>query len=199
MEIQPKALSNKKLYNILSGTVVPRPIAWVSTISEDGIFNLAPFSFFTVASTQPPMICMSIGPGEGEREGTTKDTLTNIQNSKEFVVNVVSLPLANPMFTSSGNFTSEVDEFKIAGITAESSVMVAPPRVKESPIHLECSLDRIIALGSDHLVIGRIVHIHIEDSIYVNGKVLVEQWNPVGRIAGKYISVEKSFDLPSND
>ena len=97
MDLNPYSLSESELYKIISATVSPRPIAWISTVSKEGRYNLAPFSFFTVASSEPPMICFSIGPGESEREGTPKDTLTNIRDTREFVFNFVPLNLIKAM------------------------------------------------------------------------------------------------------
>ncbi|WGG46501.1 flavin reductase family protein [Rossellomorea sp. DA94] len=133
-------------------------IAWVSTISESGELNLAPFSFFSVASRNPPMLSISVGPGVGEREGTEKDTLVNIRGQKEFVINVVITFLGNEMQKSAENLPSSVGEFEAAGVTGVDSVVVRPKRVKEAPIQMECRLEQIIQLGSDHLIIGRMIH-----------------------------------------
>ncbi|PLR78728.1 hypothetical protein CU633_04040 [Bacillus sp. V3-13] len=197
MRFNPNELSTKDMYKLLTGSVVPRPIAWVSTISEEGIHNLAPFSFFTVASRKPPMLCISIGPGVGEREGTEKDTLVNIRSIKEFVVNVVPAQLANQMHTSSENLPSHVDEFTAAKLTPIKSESIRPMRVKESPINIECTLEQIIQLGSDHLIIGRVVEYHIDDEYYLgNYKVNLEKLKPLGRLAGNYSECSEFFQLP---
>jgi flavin reductase (DIM6/NTAB) family NADH-FMN oxidoreductase RutF len=197
--IEPTNLSAKEIYKFLIGAIVPRPIAWVSTISKQGTRNLAPFSFFTAASTRPPMLCISVGPGEEEREGTLKDTMANIQDTEEFVVNVVTLPLANKMHKSSGNFQPEVDEFREVGVTPIDCISIKPPRVKESPINMECKLEKIVPLGHDTLIIGRIVHFHIDDHLYLNGKIDLKGLQPVGRLAGNYSLIDKLFDLPNSD
>lgn len=197
MKFNPDDLSTKEMYKLLTGSVVPRPIAWVSTISEDGVHNLAPFSFFTVASRQPPMLCISIGPGVGEREGTEKDTLVNIRSSKEFVINIVSTPLGNEMQKSSENLPANINEFDEAGLTAIKSDLVKPMRVKESPINIECKLEQIIPLGSDNLIIGRVVNYHIRDEFYLgNYKVDLEKLQPLGRLAGNYSESKEFFTLP---
>ncbi|MBD7965882.1 flavin reductase family protein [Fictibacillus norfolkensis] len=197
MQFDPKELNEKDVYKLLIGSVVPRPIAWVSTISTDGIVNLAPFSFFNVASRNPPMLCISIGPGVGEREGTEKDTLVNIRNQKEFVINVVPSYLGNEMQKTSENLPSDVDEFNAAGLTTMDSTIVKPKRVKEAPIQMECQVDQIIKLGSDHLVIGRMVRYHINDDYYLgNYKVDLEKLQPLGRLAGNYSESRKFFSLP---
>ncbi|KAF0817832.1 MULTISPECIES: flavin reductase family protein [unclassified Cytobacillus] len=197
MEFTPSELGEKDVYKLLTGSVVPRPIAWVSTVSEEGDLNLAPFSFFTVASRNPPMLCISIGPGVGDREGTEKDTLVNIRKTKEFVINVVPAPLGNQMHKSAENLPSDANEFTLAELTPAESHSVVPKRVKQAPIHMECKLEQIIQLGSDHLVIGRMVHYHIEDDYYLgNYKVDLEKLQPLGRLAGNYTESREFFKLP---
>lgn len=197
MEFNPSHLGEKEVYKLLAGSVVPRPIAWVSTISEGGELNLAPFSFFTVASRNPPMLCLSIGPGVGDREGTEKDTLVNIRSQREFVINVVPAPLGNQMQKSAENLPSDTNEFEAAGLTPADSHLVSPKRVKEAPIHMECKLEQIIQLGSDHLIIGRMVHYHIEDEYYLgNYKVNLQKLKPLGRLAGNYSESKEFFKLP---
>ncbi len=197
MQFDPKELTEKEVYKLLIGSVVPRPIAWVSTISTEGVVNLAPFSFFNVASRNPPMLCISIGPGVGEREGTEKDTLVNIPNQKEFFINVVPSSLGNEMQKTSENLPSDVDEFKAAGLTTIESSIVKPKRVKEAPIQMECQLEQIIQLGSDYLVIGRMVRYHINDDYYLgNYKVDLEKLQPLGRFAENYSESREFFSLP---
>ncbi|MGF2618117.1 flavin reductase family protein [Rossellomorea vietnamensis] len=197
MEFDPSQLEVKEVYKLLSGSVVPRPIAWVSTISEEDELNLAPFSFFTVASRNPPMLCISVGPGVGEREGTEKDTLVNIRSQKEYVINVVPVSLGNPMQKSAENLPSSTDEFEVAGLTPIDSTIVKPKRVKEAPIHMECQLEQIIKLGSDHLIIGRMVKYHIEEEYYLgNYKINLEKLQPLGRLAGNYSENKEFFRLP---
>ena len=159
MIIDPLKLDSQSSYKLLIGSVVPRPIAWTSTVSEEGVRNLAPFSFFTVASRQPPMLCISVGPPP-ETEGgdrPAKDTLSNIEETGEFVVNIVSLSLSNTMFESSKNHPPEADEFEKAGLTPAPCEVVGAPRVEEAGVSMECLLDRVLPLGTDHLVIGRMV------------------------------------------
>ncbi|QIZ11100.1 flavin reductase family protein [Priestia megaterium] len=195
MHLNPTSLSESELYNIISGAVSPRPIAWISTVSKEGGFNLAPFSFFTVASSNPPMLCFSIGPGEGEREGTPKDTLTNIRDTHEFVFNFVPFNLVQSMEQSSKNYHPDVDEFTEVGVSQLGSSKVKPPGVKESPIQFECKLENIIPLGKDHLVIGKVVHITIENAYFQNGKLNLIKLQHVGRLAGNYIQVKDFFTL----
>ena len=195
MHLNPSSLSESELYKILSGAVSPRPIAWISTMSKESSLNLAPFSFVTVASSEPPMICFSIGPGEGEREGTVKYTLTNICDTHEFVFNFVPFNLIQAMEQSSKDYLPDVDEFTEIGVNQLKSSIVKPPGVKESPIQFECKLDKIVPLGKYHLVIGRVVHIHLNKEYYQNGKLNLLKLQPVGRLAGNYIQVKELFNL----
>jgi len=197
VEFNPSELEEKQVYKLLSGSVVPRPIAWVSTISESSELNLAPFSFFSVASRNPPMLSISIGPGVGEREGTEKDTLVNIRGQKEFVINVVPTFLGNEMQKSAENLPSSVNEFAAAGVTPIDSVIVEPKRVKEAPIQMECKLEQILELGSDHLVIGRMLRYHIDEDYYLgNYKINLDRLQPLGRLAGNYSEMSSFFHLP---
>lgn len=199
MIINPDNLTAKENYKLLIGSVVPRPIAWVSTVSNEGKRNLAPFSFFTVASRKPPMLVISIGPGVGEREGTVKDTLRNIRDQKEYVINIVTASLGNEMHRSAENFSSDIDEFTYTGLTPVESAMVRPPRVKEAPINMECKLHDIIKLGDDHLVIGQMVQYHVWDELYEKGRINLEKLAPLGRLAGNYSLVETVFSLPNDN
>jgi flavin reductase (DIM6/NTAB) family NADH-FMN oxidoreductase RutF len=196
--LDPAELDPQCRYKLLIGAVVPRPVAWTSTIDLAGVRNLAPFSFFTVASRNPPMLCISVGP-RVERPPDTKDTLTNIEETGEFVINIVSLPLSNTMYESSKSHPPEADEFEKAGLTPAPCEVVAAPRVKEAGVSMECILDRVLELGTDHLVIGRMVRFHVRDELYENGRINVEKLQPLGRLAGNYTKVETIFELPSEE
>ena len=201
MLIDPSELDTQSLYKLLIGSVVPRPIAWTSTVSQEGVLNLAPFSFFTVASRQPPMLCISVGPPpeSEEAERPAKDTLNNIEETEEFVINIVSLSLSNTMYESSKNHPPEADEFEKAGLTPATCQVVGVPRVEEAGVSMECLLDRVLSLGTDHLVIGRMVCFHVRDELYVDGRIDVGGLNPLGRLAGNYTKVETIFELPAED
>ena len=201
MIIDPADLDPRSVYKLLIGSVVPRPIAWTSTVNREGIRNLAPFSFFTVASRQPPMLCISVGPPPETEGGESpaKDTLSNVEETEQFVVNIVSLSLSNTMYESSKNHPSEADEFEKAGLTPASCEVVYAPRVEEAGVSMECILDRILTLGSDHLVLGRMVRFHVRDELYDNGRINVARLNPLGRLAGNYTRVETIFELPTDD
>jgi flavin reductase (DIM6/NTAB) family NADH-FMN oxidoreductase RutF len=197
--IDPSELDPQSVYKLLIGSVVPRPIAWTSTVSTGGVRNLAPFSFFTVASRQPPMLCISVGP-RVDSNIPTKDTLDNVEETGEFVVNIVSLSLSNTMFESSKSHPPEADEFEKAGLTPAPCEVVGAPRVEEAGVSMECLLDRVLPLGSDHLVIGRMVRFHVRDELYgENGRIDVAGLDPLGRLAGDYTKVETVFELPKDD
>jgi flavin reductase (DIM6/NTAB) family NADH-FMN oxidoreductase RutF len=197
--IDPSELDPQSVYKLLIGSVVPRPIAWISTVSTGGVRNLAPFSFFTVASRQPPMLCISVGP-RVDSNIPTKDTLDNVEETGEFVVNIVSLSLSNTMFESSKSHPPEADEFEKAGLTPAPCEVVGAPRVEEAGVGMECLLDRVLPLGSDHLVIGRVVRFHVRDELYgENGRIDVAGLDPLGRLAGDYTKVETIFELPKED
>jgi flavin reductase (DIM6/NTAB) family NADH-FMN oxidoreductase RutF len=198
MIIDPDTLDPQSCYKLLIGSVVPRPIAWTSTVSREGVRNLAPFSFFTVASRQPPMLCISVGPRPDE--DLDKDTLSNVEETGEFVVSIVSLSLSNTMFESSKNHPPEADEFEKAGLTPAPCEVVGAPRVEEAGVSMECLLDRVLPLGTDHLVIGRMVRFHVRDELYgENGRIDVAGLDPLGRLAGDYTKVETIFELPKED
>ncbi|MCP3026544.1 flavin reductase family protein [Halobacillus sp. A5] len=200
MKFDPLELQTDQVYKLLSGSVVPRPIAWVSSISKEGILNLAPYSFFTVASRKPPMLCISIGPGVGERSGTVKDTLENIRATGEFVINISSASLGNEVQKTSENYSSEVDEFEAAGLTPIPGELVKPMRIKEAPIQMECKLNQIIKLGTDHLVIGEMVMFHIQEQVYkAEYKVDLEQLRPLARLANKFSEIEHIYSLPDQE
>jgi flavin reductase (DIM6/NTAB) family NADH-FMN oxidoreductase RutF len=196
--IDPSELDPQSVYKLLIGSVVPRPIAWTSTVSREGTRNLAPFSFFTVASRNPPMLCISLGPRNSD-DAPSKDTLSNVEETGEFVINIVSLSLSNNMYESSKSHPPETDEFERAGLTPASCEVVRAPRVGEAGVSMECLLDRVLPLGSDHLVIGRMVRFHVRDELYHNGRIDIPALDPLGRLAGNYTKVETIFELPAED
>jgi flavin reductase (DIM6/NTAB) family NADH-FMN oxidoreductase RutF len=192
--INPEALSAYEVYKLLIGSVVPRPIAWVSSVSREGVLNLAPFSFFTVVSRQPPMLSITVEP---RPDGTPKDTLRNVRQTGQYVVNVVSLHLADAMDETSRDHPPETDEFEVADLTPVPGEVVEAPRVGEALVSMECVLDRVLPLGSDHLVIGRVVRFHVRDDLLSEtGRVDVAGLDPLGRLAGDYTRIETAFGLP---
>jgi flavin reductase (DIM6/NTAB) family NADH-FMN oxidoreductase RutF len=199
MQVDPKTLSWQDTYKYLIGSVQPRPIAFVSTVNEAGQTNLAPFSFFTVVAANPPTICVSI-----MRQGKTgekKDTLNNIEATKEFVVNIVSESFVEQMNRTAGNFPPDVSEFEVSGLTPVPSSIISVPRVGESLINLECRLTQIVEVGGDvggagSLVIGEVVQVHVADEIHYDGKIRTSVLNPVGRLAGDdYVRVTDTFTV----
>lgn len=192
------------MYKILTGCIVPRPIGWISTVNENGVANLAPFSFFNAVSADPPMVIFSpahkVVDGKDGPVVVPKDTLRNVEANGEFVVNVVSFDVANQMNISSGEYDANISEFGIAGVTPAPSELVRPPRVAESRVSLECKLFQLIKLGdkplSNVLVIGEIIALHLDDEVYVNGKIDIEKLDPVGRLAGNsYCTTRDRFEL----
>lgn len=199
MEITPESQSIRDMYKILSGSVVPRPIGWISTIDADGNANLAPYSYFNVICPQPPHVLFC--PGIRGVDGGQKDTLNNVRSTGQFVVNIVTEGLAQAMNLSATELPPDEDEFDFAGVTAAPSLVVRPPRVAESPIHFECEVVQIVGVsdepGGGSVVIGRVVHIHIADDVLLDdGKIDLERLQPVGRLAGTgYARITDTFDL----
>ncbi|MCM3666411.1 flavin reductase family protein [Mesobacillus subterraneus] len=200
MEIKTDTLEWREAYKLLQGSVLPRPIAFVSSQDENGNANLAPFSFFTVISANPMMVCFS--PMRRGTDGVKKDTLKNIEGTKEFVINIVSEEFVQQMNDCATEFTSDVDEFEASGLTKVDSVAVKPSRVKESKVHLECVLDQVLHFGGEEagagsLVIGKVVHVHVADELYESGRINSEKLNPVGRLAGATytLPLAKTFEL----
>ena len=197
MEIRPESRSSQDIYKILIGTVLPRPIAWVSTVDSSGNGNLAPFSFFTVASVDPPILCFSPLLQENSVE---KDTLANIKQTSEFVVNIVSYSLARKMNRTSGPYPSEINEFDVAGLTAKQSAIVRPPCVADSLVNYECKLQQIISFGSEpragNLVLGLVCNIHIHPDIVSNGEIDFKSLDAIGRLGGNmYTTIRDCFEM----
>ncbi len=197
MILDADALDATACYKLLIGSVVPRAIGWASTLSVDGVANLAPFSFFTVVCRKPPMVSLTMQP-RSDRV-TLKDTLVNIRDTGEFVVNLVSLPHADAMHRSSVEHPPEADEFELTGLSKAPSAAVRPPRVAGAPVAFECRLDRIIPLGEvgDHVVFGRVVRFHVRDELYLGGgRVDTAALLPVGRLAAEYTLADNVFTCP---
>lgn len=198
MIIDPNELDTHAVYKLLVGAVVPRPIAWVSSRSQSGVLNLAPYSFFTVASREPPMLAISIGPRTGG-EPYPKDTLTNLRETQQFAVNMVSVSLANAMHESSVNHPPEVDEFARAGVTPAACEVIDIPRVAESMISMECTVEHQLKLGSDYLVVGRMHRYHVKDDLISSGRIDPMKLAPLARMAGNFSRIDTLFDLPLAD
>ncbi|PYV46044.1 MAG: flavin reductase family protein [Acidobacteria bacterium] len=198
MIINPEEHDYRNIYKLMVGLIVPRPIAFVSSISPEGIRNLAPFSFFTGISANPPVICFC--PMIRLSDGSRKDTLENIEATKEFVVNVVSEEFAQKMNTCSIEFPPEVDEFEKSRLTPIPSALVKPPRLKESRINMECKLLQIIHVSSKQLggsiVLGEVLRFHVADDLYEDYKIDPDKLKPIGRMGGSaYIRTTDRFDM----
>ncbi len=198
MERSPDTLSPRTLYKLMTGSIVPRPIGWISTLSEAGTPNLAPFSYFNAVSAAPPTLLFCLGMKD---PGTPKDTLKNVRSTGEFVVNIVTEALAKAMNHTSIKAPYGEDEFALAGVTPSPSLTVEPPRVAESPVHFECRVAHIYPVGEDesgsHIVVGRITHIHVDDDVLIDGdKIDIAKLKPVGRLAGRgYARITDTFEL----
>ena len=184
LDIDPAQLDRRAAYKLMISLIVPRPIAWVSTISPGGSFNLAPFSYFNGISSHPPVVMIAVGARKGER----KDTWRNIEQTGEFVVHVVVPELVDAMVLSSGEFPPEVDEFKEAGVRPVPSTRVKPPRIAESPVSMECSLEKIVEVAGSGLILGRVVLYHIREDLMVEGSVDPRRLKPVARLGEDYYS-----------
>jgi len=186
-------------FHTLLSCVLPRPIAFVSTVSAAGVPNLAPFSFFNGVGSNPPAVIFSPCT---KADGTSKDTIVNLRAVPEFVVNVVPFAIRAAMNEASYPFAPEVNEFEAAGFTALPSRLVKPPRVAESPVHLECRLVQIVAVGdgplSANICIGEVLCFHVaDDHLLPDGTVDVEKIDLIGRMGGDwYATIRDRFELP---
>ena len=197
MIIKSADLDAAATYKLLIGSVVPRAIAWVSTVSTAGVGNIAPVSFFTVVGRKPPMVSLSLQPRSDGK--TLKDTFLNIRDTGEFVINVATLHNAHFLHKTAFEFDSATDEFDAVGLEKADCEVVRAPRIKSAPISFECVVDRIMPVGDmqDHVVWGEVVRFHIRDDLYLErGRVDTAALSPVGRLAAEYTLVENVFTTP---
>lgn len=189
-----ESMKSKDIYRLMIDCIVPRPIAFVSTMSSEGTGNLAPFSFFNGVGSAPPTLLFCVGRKRG---GAKKDTHVNVETTRQFVVNLAAEWMAEPMHQSSASYPYGVDEMKKVGLTPLSSVRVKPPRVAESPVQMECELHSMVEVGDTTLVIGKILLVHVADTAYRNGRVHVEELQPISRLGGDaYARVAGIFEIP---
>ena len=198
MRLNPEHLANNDRYKLMIGAIVPRPIAWVSTIDGAGRPNLAPFSFFTAVCSNPMTLLFS--PGWSELRGRMKDTLHNVRAVPEFVINIPNEATAAAMNLTATEFEAGVDEFAWAGVTPAPSATVRVPRVAEAPIAFECTLQQIVTVhegpGGGAAVFGEVQSIFVKDGLIENGRIPPEKLQPIGRMAGaSYAHIDNLFQM----
>jgi flavin reductase (DIM6/NTAB) family NADH-FMN oxidoreductase RutF len=197
LSIEPGAMSEREIYKFLIGSIIPRPIAFVTTTSKDGILNGAPFSYFNIVSSNPPMISLSIQRSEGKQ----KDTARNIIESKQFVVHIVDEQNVEKINKTAASLAPNQSEIELANLTPVESVKISVPGVKEAKIRMECSLEHSLELGGSDspgcdLVIGKVVQFHIEQDIYKNGRIDPNGLAAVSRLAGdNYAKIGEIFEV----
>ena len=199
IEVNPDELSAQALFNVMTGSIVPRPIGWISTVDQNGIRNLAPYSMFTAVCAKPPTVvfCPSYQPPLFAE----KDTYRNIAQSGEFVINFVNDETVAAMDATAAHVGPEVDEFELAGVTPLPSKIVKPPRVAESPISFECKLHELITIGltngGGHIVIGTVVYMHFAEGIYSDDNhIHFDEYRPIGGLVGhSYAHIDDLFGV----
>lgn len=194
MIIDKSEFVTRDIIKLVKGSVVPRPIAWISSMDENKNLNLAPFSFFNVISTNPVFFMIAFAPGQTVGKTGFKDTLSNIKETGDFVINLSSAALADSMHQSSMAFPKDINEFEKTGLTPIKSHRIQSPRVGEAPISMECELRDVLQYGNFHQVIGKLVCYHIKDEVYLEtDKVNYKTFDPIGRMAANYTYVRDLF------
>jgi len=196
--IDPGGSSAKEIYKLMIGMIVPRPIAFVSSLDENGVRNLAPFSYFMACTADPPVVCFVSSYRKAATP--TKDTLRNISATKEFVVNIVSEDFADKMNLTSAEVAPEVDEFELSGLTAVASELVRPPRVGESRAQMECRLRQLLPIGAPPgggtVIFGDVLRFHVDEAIVDNYKIDPAKLHAIGRMGGPtYVRTHDRFDM----
>lgn len=194
MQIDPAEQSHATNYKLVTNLVVPRPIAWVTSQSPDGVINLAPFSFFNAVGANPVYLIFSVGTNDA---GELKDTARNIQANGEFVVNMVTEDLFDAMNVSAADFPPEMSELAIAGLHIEPSIHIRVPRVAEAQVSMECKLHDIQDLGGNTLIFGEVVMFHVADHL-VGERFHINGFTPIGRLGSPsvYCRTSDRFDIP---
>jgi flavin reductase (DIM6/NTAB) family NADH-FMN oxidoreductase RutF len=208
MHVLTSDIPYRERYNLLISCVVPRPIAWVSSLSAAGLPNLAPFSFFNCVSVDPPLLAFAPGlrtsrdssSNAEATAGQAKDTLRNIRETKEFVISVVTYDLREPMNTTSGEYDPSINEFELAQVTPHPSRAVRPARVAESPVSFECKLHQILDFNpsptGSSLVIGEVVAFHVDDAHLKDGHLDRDSLDLIGRMGGlQYTRTRDRFEM----
>jgi flavin reductase (DIM6/NTAB) family NADH-FMN oxidoreductase RutF len=196
MKIETATLEQQELHSLMGNAIAPLPIALISTIGEDGIYNAAPFSLVMPVSWNPPIVCASFGMRQGEK----KDTLRNIEFSRDFVVNIMDETLIEPTIQAKADYPSNVDEIKEVGFTAVAADRVKSPLIAEAQVSLECKLVRSMAFGEGKglrgIVFGETVVAHIKDELWVDGKIEPSRLRAIGRLAeGIYCHTGDIFEM----
>lgn len=201
LSFDPAKESPTDIYKLMVGAIVPRPIAFVSSVDKDGILNLAPFSYFSAVCSKPPTIlfCAAVRAARGAANAT-KDTLRNVLATREFVVNIVSEEIAVAMNQTATEVAPEVDEFALSGLTPLASEVVRPPRVAESPVQMECRLREAITIseqpGGATIVIGEVLRFHVREGLADNYRIDPDKLRAIGRMGGPtYSRTTDRFDL----
>src|ERR1700728_3842486 len=200
LAFDPANHSTNDIYKLMIGSIVPRPIALVSSIDDSGVRNLAPFSYFTACSANPPVVVFC--PILRTVPPMAKDTLRNILATREFVVNIVSEEFAEAMNATSAQVLPEVDEFELSGLTPIASELIKPARVAESHIHMECRLLQVVQVsdkpGGGTLVLGEVLRFHVRQDMIENFRIDPDKLHAIGRMAGStYVRTDDRFDLGS--
>lgn len=196
MKMNPEDLNWQESHHLLTDIIVPRPIAWVSTVGEDGTLNLAPFSAYALVCFKPMVVGFTCVP---YRDGKRRDTLKNIESTKEFAVNIVTEDLAEAMNVTSAPYPSDINEFEKAGLTPAEADIIRAPVLAESPVNMECRLNKIIEFGESPLIssfiIGNVLRVHIHDDYYDSETGHVSRLKPIGRLGGEEDLYSRSGDI----
>lgn len=197
MELDFANMSSIDRYKLLCAVVVPRPIAWVTSVNAAGLVNVAPFSFFNAMGSQPAIVALGITT---RGKGVPKDSFRNIQETGEFVVNLVTYAAREAMNRTAADFPPEISELDALGLETRPSTVVKPPRLALSPVHLECKLATIVEVGRNRVTIGEVVHVQIADEFYdpEKGYVATEKLDLIARLHGRgwYARTTDLFQLP---
>ena len=201
MKIDPTEMDYISSHELFTNTIVPRPIAFVSSVSKDGVFNLAPFSFYAAIATKPALVGIGIST---KRDGRKKDTLVNIEFTKDFVLNVVTEDFAQAMNQTATAYASDVDEFREVGLTAVKADLVKSPMIAESPVNMECRMMQVLEFGKlprrTSFVIGEVVRVHIKDELWAKHEVETVKLKVIGRLGGDlYCRITDIFEMKIPD
>lgn len=196
LSIDPTQQTERENYKLLVGTVIPRPIAFVTSMSADGLVNAAPFSYFNIVSSDPPLLSVSVQ----SRAGVLKDTARNAIEAGEFVIHVVDESNVAEVNKTAASLSPEESEIDLTGLTLIPSEIVKVPSVEQAKVRFECQLEQAVELGGTRLLIGKVVRFHIDESIYENGRINPETLKPVSRLAGtNYAKLGEIFSMKRPD